>query len=92
MSMFSQHHYTAVADTIGLTLRQIDQHNSKSGVRYYSAMAVHQLTTNLITTFEDDNSRFKTSLFNRRIGLVRREGLQTQSTHIIPTPEEMDLL
>lgn len=86
MSMFSQRHYIAVADTVGLTLRQIDQAEGHadeifgldaSTVRYSSAIAIHRLIDNLEVTFEEDNSKFKAGVFNERIGLVRREGLQT---------------
>lgn len=88
MSMFSQRHYIAVADTIGLTLRQIDQAEATADMiegkylsdahhRFSSATAIHRLIDNLETTFKDDNSKFKDELFNRRIGLVRREGLQS---------------
>ena len=101
MSMFTQRHYTAVADTIGLTLRQIDQARdtaeringeSDPTVVYTSAIAIHRLIDNLEVTFKDDNSKFKDDLFNRRIGLVRREGLQQTPVGSIPTPEEMDRL
>ncbi len=79
MSMFSQRHYIAVADTIGLTMRQIDQDLDDEGGSsvFYGAIAIHKLIDNFEVTFKEDSSRFKTSLFNRRIGLVRREGLQS---------------
>jgi len=87
MSMFSQRHYVQVADTIGLTLRQIDQARDTAKriygsdgedvtVQYSSAIAIHRLIDNLEVTFNDDNPRFDSERFNARIGLVRREGLQ----------------
>ena len=77
MSMFSRRHYLEVADTIGLTLRQLDRDDSKPHDRYIGVMAVHALTDNLVTTFKKDSGRFKEDVFNTRIGLIRREGLQS---------------
>lgn len=83
-TMFSQRHYIAVADTIGLTLRQIDQAEATADkindpdepiVRYTSAVAIHRLIDNLEVTFKEDNSKFKADVFNTRIGKTRREGL-----------------
>jgi hypothetical protein len=88
--MFNQRHYVAVADTIGLTLRQIDQAETTarkiygdhrpdevgSVAVYSSAIAIHRLIDNLEVTFAEDNANFKADVFNTRIGLIRREGLQ----------------
>ena len=87
-SMFTRRHYTAVADTIGLTLRQIDNARDTAKriygsdgedvtAQYSSAIAIHRLIDNLETTFSDDNGKFKADVFNTRIGLIRREGLQS---------------
>lgn len=86
MSMFSQQHYVAMADTIGLTFRQIDQaeatadkidgeYLSDAHHRFSSATAIHRLIDNLEVTFTDDNARFSREKFSMRIGTVRREGL-----------------
>ncbi len=86
MSMFSQQHYIAVADTIGLTLRQIDQAEATADKidgkylddahhRFSSATAIHRLIDNFEVTFTDDNANFSREKFSMRIGTVRREGL-----------------
>ncbi len=103
MSMFTQRHYIAVADTIGLTLRQIDQaevtadkingeYLSDVHHRFSSATAIHRLIDNFEVTFSEDNSQFSREKFSMRIGTIRREGLGQTPVGSIPTPEEMDRL
>ena len=87
-SMFTQRHYTEVADTVGLTLRQIDRghldepaddtdNTSPARAQFNQVMALNRLIYNLTVTFKEDNGRFDQYRFNNRIELIRREGLQS---------------
>ncbi len=85
MNIFSQRHYIAIADTIGLTLRQIDQDTEPgqevttrpARYKFHRTMAINRLLDNLDVTFKEDNPKFKPDVFGTRVGLVRREGLQS---------------
>ena len=76
-SMFTRRHYTAVADTIGLTLRQIDRTRDTDSFKAVSALAIAGFIENLTVTFKEDNGKFNEHRFDTRIELIRDEGLQS---------------